>query len=173
MTDAVTAATARNTAAVEGDEPGQYTAAVKATYAAAIATAEAAAAKTDATEADLKAATAALATATATFVAAVNPEVEEVAEIEFTATTIDSKDAGVAGLAIFNITGTVAGTKAADVASVKLVFDAGVPAQDATYDATTKTFSYKDTFIDVETVTVEAYNAAGVKVASEAIKVSK
>lgn len=94
-------------------------------------------------------------------------------EIEFSATTVNSKTAGVDGLAIFEIAGTVAGTKAADVTSVKISFDPAVPAQTATYDATTKTFTYKDTFIDVENVTIEGYNAAGAKVVNNVFKVSK
>ncbi|PID02453.1 hypothetical protein CSV67_09125 [Sporosarcina sp. P2] len=92
-------------------------------------------------------------------------------EYEFTSVTVDAKSAGVEGLSIFTIAGTVAGTKAADVKSVSLSFNPEVPAQTATYDAATKKFTYKDTFITTDKVTVQGMDEAGKVIVTKVVDV--
>ncbi|PIC56137.1 hypothetical protein CSV80_15845 [Sporosarcina sp. P12(2017)] len=93
------------------------------------------------------------------------------ADYEFTNVTVDAKSAGVEGLSIFTIDGTVAGTKAADVKSVSLSFNPEVPAQTATYDAATKKFTYNDTFITTDKVTVQGMNEAGKVIVTKVVDV--
>lgn len=86
------------------------------------------------------------------------------AEIEFTNTTVDAKDLQLGGLQLYKIAGTVAGTKAADVASVKISFSPDVPEQDAkTFDKVTGQFTYEEGLGKFENIKIIAYDADGKK----------